>query len=68
MQIKLEGVILELITDLFIIDDGFSVGEKLTQIEKTAKKRFYDMTNEDLYKVLVEVNNSEYYQDEYDAK
>ena len=68
MQIKLEGAILELITDLFIIDDGFSVGEKLTQIEKTAKKRFYDMTNEDIYNALVEVNNSEYYQDEYDAK
>ena len=68
MQIKLEGAILELITDLFIIDDGFSAGEKLTQVEKTAKKRFYDMTNEDLYNALVEVNNSEYYQDEYDAK
>lgn len=68
MQIKLEGAILELITDLFIIDDGFSAGEKLTQIEKTAKKRFYDMTNEDIYNALVEVNNSEYYQDEYDAK
>lgn len=32
--------------------DGFTVGQKLTQIEKTAKKRFFDMTDKEIYEVM----------------
>lgn len=67
MSVKFEGAILELIEELFMINDGFSAGEKLTQIEKTAKKRFYSMSNEDLYNALQETVKIDYYSDEYNA-
>ena len=66
--VSMQGAIVELLTDLFIINDGFSAGEKLTQIEKTAKKRFYDMSDIEIFNALKETVKSEYYQDEYDAK
>ena len=45
--------------------DGFSLGQKLAQIEKTAKKKFIDMSDEDIYnslKLLIETKD--YYADE----
>jgi hypothetical protein len=68
MQINLQGVILDLLTDLFIINDGFSAGEKLTQIEKTAKKRFYDMSDEQLYNALTETTKCDYYSDDFEKQ
>lgn len=65
MSINLQGAIAELITDLFMINDGFSAGEKLTQIEKTAKKRFYSMSDEDIYNALKETVKTDYYSDNY---
>jgi len=63
--VNLQGAIAELITDLFIIDDGFSAGEKMTQIEKTAKKRFYNMSDSELYNALKETLSLDYYSDDF---
>ena len=61
---NLQGVIVELITELFMINDGFSAGEKLTQIEKTAKKRYYNLSDEELYNTLTQiVKENNYYSD-----
>ncbi len=32
--------------------DGFSAGEKFTEIQKIAKKRFYDMTDQEIYQAM----------------
>jgi hypothetical protein len=67
MSVKnLEGVIHEELFKLFLIRDGFSVGEKLTQIEKTAKKRFYNMSNEELYDALRETIKVDYFSDTFE--
>lgn len=63
LGVNLQGAIAELITELFIIDDGFSAGEKLTQIEKTAKKRYHQMNDEELYNALKETLKNDYYSD-----
>lgn len=63
MSVNLQGAILDLITDLFIVNDGFSAGEKLTQIEKTAKKRFYSMTDTELYEALNNTVKEDYFSD-----
>lgn len=65
MQIKYKGAIVELLSELFMIKDNFTVGQKITQIEKTAKKKFYDMSDEDLYNTLTSLINTDYYTDEY---
>lgn len=64
-NINLQGAIVDLITELFMINDGFSAGEKLTQIEKTAKKRFYNQTDEELYNALLETTRTDYYTDTF---
>ncbi len=66
MSVNLQGAIAELITELFIIDDGFSAGEKITQIEKTAKKRFYSMNDTEIYNALKETIKNDYYTDTYE--
>lgn len=66
-KVNLQGAIVDLITDLFMINDGFSAGEKLTQIEKTAKKRFYNLSDEEIYNALKETIKTDYYNDEFDA-
>lgn len=69
--VNLQGAIAELITELFMINDGFSAGEKLTQIEKTAKKKYYNMSDEQIYNALKETIKQDYYtdtfSDEYNA-
>lgn len=65
MQVKLKGAIIELLEDFFMIKDNFTVGQKITQIEKTAKKRFYDMSDEDIYNALTTIIKTDYYTDEY---
>lgn len=64
-KVNLQGAIVDLITELFMIDDGFSAGEKLTQIEKTAKKRFHLMNDEEVYNALKETLKNDYYSDTY---
>lgn len=66
--VNLQGAISELITELFMINDGFSAGEKLTQIEKTAKKRFLEMSDEEIYNSLKETIKNDYYSDEFLTK
>jgi len=57
------------------INDGFSFGEKLAQIEKTASKlfpqekrftknRFINLTDKEIFEALTETIKTEYYQDE----
>lgn len=69
--VNLQGAIAELITELFMINDGFSAGEKLTQIEKTAKQKYYNMSDEQIYNALKETIKQDYYtdtfSDEYNA-
>lgn len=69
--VNLQGAIAELITELFMINDGFSAGEKLTQIEKTAKKKYYSMNDTEIYNALKETIKQDYYtdtfSDEYNA-
>lgn len=66
LGVNLQGAISELITELFIIDDNFTAGQKLTQIEKTAKKRYYDLSDEELYNALKETLKTDYYTDSFD--
>ena len=67
MSIKVEysGYFYKDLPRLLMEKDGFSLGEKLAQIEKTAKRKFVEMTDEEVYsslKILIETK--EYYLDE----
>ena len=67
MSIKIEysGYFYKDLPRLLMEKDGFSLGQKLAQIEKTAKKKFIDMSDEDIYnslKLLIETKD--YYSDE----
>jgi hypothetical protein len=67
MQPKVEysGQIYLNLPKLLSNKDGFTFGQKLTQIEKTAKKRFYDMTDEEIFLSLkILIDNKDYHQDE----
>ena len=68
LGVNLQGAIAELITELFMINDGFSAGEKLTQIEKTAKQKFYNLSDEQFYNALKETVKNDYYSDEFLTK
>ena len=47
------------------IADGYSLGEKLTQIEKEAKKKFIEMLDEEIYTTLRYLTTTkEYFKDE----
>ena len=68
MSIKIEysGYFYKDLPRLLMEKDGFSLGQKLAQIEKTAKKKFIDMSDEEVYsslKILIETK--EYYLDEF---
>lgn len=65
LGVNLQGAIAELITELFMINDGFSAGEKLTQIEKTAKKKYYSMNDTEIYNALKETIKQDYYTDTF---
>ena len=71
MSIKTEysGQIYLTLPKLLSIQDGFSFGQKLAQIEKTAKKKFIDMSDEDIYNSLKQlVETKDYYKDEMPDK
>lgn len=58
------GVIHQELFELFLIDDGFNVPQKLAQIEKTAKKRFIEMTDIELSDTIQKLRKEDYYQDQ----
>ena len=65
MKVEYSGQIYVNLSKLLIIQDKFTFGQKLTQIEKTAKKKFIDMSDEDIYnslKLLIETKD--YHTDE----
>jgi hypothetical protein len=65
MHVERSGQIYQDLAKFLAIKDGFTFGQKLTQIEKEAKKRFFDMSDEEIYltlKSLIEVK--QYYKDE----
>ena len=65
MKVEYSGQIYVNLSKLLIIQDKFTFGQKLAQIEKTAKKKFIDMSDEDIYnslKLLFETKD--YYADE----
>lgn len=67
MSIKIEysGYFYKELPRLLMEKDGFSLGQKLAQIEKTAKKKFIDMSDEDIYNSLKQlVETKDYYKDE----
>jgi hypothetical protein len=64
-KIEYSGQIYQNLGKFLAIPDGFTFGEKLTQIEKEAKKRFYDMTDEEIYIVInFLLSTKEYYKDD----
>lgn len=62
--ISYTGAIHTELFDLFLIDDGYNIPQKLTQIEKTAKKRFFDMTDAEMYETIQKLKKENYYQDQ----
>ncbi len=67
MSIKIEysGYFYKDLPRLLMEKDGFSLGQKLAQIEKTAKKKFIDMSDEDIYNSLKQlIETKDYYSDE----
>ena len=65
MKVEYSGQIYLNLPKLLSIQDKFTFGQKLAQIEKTAKKKFIDMSDEDIYnslKLLIETKD--YYADE----
>lgn len=60
--VNYKGAIHDLLLDFFMVKDGFSVGEKMTHLEKQMKKRFFYATDEEIYNALEKViKDKEYY-------
>lgn len=65
IKVEYAGQIYTDLAKYFSIADSFSIGEKLAQIEKESKKKFINMTDEEIYTTLKYlVNTKEYYKDE----
>ncbi len=67
MSIKVEyaGDAYQSLGKFLAIDDKFTFGQKLTQIEKEAKKKLYDMTDEEVYITInFLLKTKDYYKDE----
>lgn len=63
--VEYSGQIYFNLPDLLSIKDGFTFGQKLAQIEKTAKKRFIEMSDEEMYNTLqLLIKTKDYYTDE----
>ena len=65
MQINFKGAIHDLLLDFFMVKDGFSVGEKLTHLEKQLeKKKLYYSSDEEIFNALENiVKDNEYYKE-----
>lgn len=64
MSVNYAGAIHTELYELIMVDDGYNIPQKLTQIEKTAKKRFFVMTDEELYTTIQKLKKENYYADE----
>ena len=65
MQVEYAGKVYADMMNYLSVSDGFSFGQKLAQIEKTAKKRFYEMTDEEIYRTQRElIADKGYFKDE----
>lgn len=65
MKIEYSGQIYLNLPKLLSIQDNFTFGQKLAQIEKTAKKRFIDLTDEEIYNTLkLLIETKDYHVDE----
>lgn len=64
MSVNYAGAIHTELFDLFLVDDGYNIPQKLMQIEKTAKKRFFNMTDKELYETIQKLKQENYYSDE----
>jgi hypothetical protein len=67
MSIKTEysGQFYLALPELLRVRDGFSLGQKLAQIEKTAKNKFINMSDEAIYTTLMSlIEKGDYYKDE----
>ena len=63
MSVSYKGAIHDLILELFMVKDGFTVGEKLEHLKKQLpEKRYYGSTDEQIYNTLLKVvKDTEYY-------
>ena len=61
---KYVGAIYDELSEIQMIKDNFTVGQKLAQIEKTANKRFIDMSDLELYDAIQKMRKEDYYSDE----
>ena len=69
MKVEYSGQIYLNWPKLLSIQDKFTFGQKLAQIEKTAKKKFIDMSDEDIYNSLKQlIETKDYYKDEMPDK
>ena len=69
MKVEYSGQIYLNLPKLLSIQDKFTFGQKLAQIEKTAKKKFIDMSDEDIYNALKQlIETKDYYKDEMPDK
>ena len=65
MQTNFVGAIHSELFEYFMVDDGFNIPQKLTQIEKTAKKRYMEMSDKDVLNTIQELRkNQDYYKDQ----
>jgi hypothetical protein len=61
--INFKGAIHDSLLNLFMIKDGFSIGEKMQQLEKQMKKRFFYASDEEIYNGIETLLKSDYYED-----
>lgn len=65
MQVNFQGAIAEALNDIFMINDGYSAGEKVAQLEKIAGKRFYYLSDQEFYNATQEMKKVDYYTDTF---
>jgi hypothetical protein len=64
MSVKYTGSIYTEIGRFLQVQDGFSFGEKLTQIERHTNKKFIELTDEEILNTLLFlVKSDSYYED-----
>ena len=69
MKVEYSGQIYLNLPKLLSIQDKFTFGQKLAQIEKKKKKKFIDMSDEDIYNSLKQlIETKDYYKDEMPDK
>ena len=61
-SISFKGAIHDLLGELFLIKDGFSIGEKLTHLEKQLpKKKLFYASDEEIHNALEKIKKTDYY-------